>query len=110
MRSLGPDNMKHTLTCVAAAFRGPRPEGSVCRHRNDIGLDNRAGNVFWGTPEENRQDAVFNRESKAPVQRTRTDQAELEFLRWVRDGGLNELFEKLGQGVGDPDERHGGSS
>lgn len=41
---------------VLLAFVGPSPEGTECRHRNGIKTDNRADNLLWGTPLENRQD------------------------------------------------------
>lgn len=46
---------------VAEAFLGPRPEGCVCRHLNDIKKDNRRENLAWGTPADNLADAIRNR-------------------------------------------------
>lgn len=48
----------HTL--VLEAFVGPRPPGLVALHGNDIGTDNRVGNLRWGTPSENQYDRVEN--------------------------------------------------
>lgn len=45
----------HRLVC--RAFHGPAPEGmNEVRHLNGIPTDNRAENLAWGTPSENRQD------------------------------------------------------
>ncbi len=43
---------------VLDTFVGPRPAGYVCRHLNGDPLDNRLGNLCWGTPKENAQDAM----------------------------------------------------
>lgn len=42
------------------AFIGPRPEGMVARHRNDVPGDNRLENLLWGTQSQNRHDSVRN--------------------------------------------------
>lgn len=44
--------------CVAEAFIGPRPEGLVVCHGNDIRTDNRLSNLSWGTPKENSEGMV----------------------------------------------------
>ncbi len=48
--------MVHVL--VASAFHGPRPDGQVTRHLNGDHLDNRPGNLAYGTQSENNLDAV----------------------------------------------------
>lgn len=45
---------------VAAAFHGPRPEGWETLHRNGDYLDNRAGNLRWGSKGENAQDSIMH--------------------------------------------------
>lgn len=45
---------------VLEAFVGPRPEGMVCCHANDIADDNRLENLRWDTPSSNSQDKVRN--------------------------------------------------
>lgn len=42
------------------AFTGPRPEGYVACHWNDIPDDNRIENLRWGTHEDNGDDMVRN--------------------------------------------------
>lgn len=37
---------------------GPCPTGMECRHLNGDSLDNRLGNLAWGTPSENSKDAI----------------------------------------------------
>ena len=43
---------------VLDAFVGPRPEGMECRHLNGNPKDNSLGNLKWGTPKENSEDAI----------------------------------------------------
>lgn len=54
---------KRTLSVhrlVLEAFVGPCPEGMVACHYNDIGTDNRLGNLRWDTPSANEYDKVRN--------------------------------------------------
>lgn len=41
-------------------FVGPRPEGYVACHRNDVKYDNRLVNLYWGTKSQNALDAKRN--------------------------------------------------
>ncbi len=43
---------------VAAAFLGPRPDGTEVRHLNGKPADNRPMNLAWGTRSENQLDSV----------------------------------------------------
>ena len=45
---------------VLEAWRGPRPEGLISRHRNDVRTDNRTDNLVWGTASENMLDRGLN--------------------------------------------------
>lgn len=50
---------KHARTVhqlVAAAFLGPRPPGTVCRHWDGNPKNNKADNLLYGTHKENEQD------------------------------------------------------
>ena len=49
----------YMLICIA--WHGPRPfsNAMVC-HKNDVSIDNRPSNLYWGTPKQNAQDAVSN--------------------------------------------------
>lgn len=55
---------------ILTAFVGPRPEGAVARHLNDIPTDNRVDNLAWGSRSENQFDAFRNgrrtRKSECP--------------------------------------------
>lgn len=45
---------------VARAFHGPQPSGTWVLHHNDIRQDNRADNLYFGSPSQNVQDAIRN--------------------------------------------------
>ena len=46
----------HQLVCEV--FHGPRPDGMEVRHLDGSRDNNRAENLCWGTPSENRQDML----------------------------------------------------
>ena len=47
----------HRLVCEA--FHGPPPEGKpLACHKDGDTLNNRADNLYWGSPEDNMQDAL----------------------------------------------------
>jgi hypothetical protein len=49
----------HRLVCEA--FNGPPPtDRTVCRHLNDVKLDNRPENLAWGTHADNAKDRSRN--------------------------------------------------
>lgn len=45
---------------MAEAFLGPRPEGQVVRHDDDVKTNNVLSNLLYGTEGQNRHDAVRN--------------------------------------------------
>lgn len=45
---------------VLEAFVGPRPKEMLGLHKNDIRLDNRLKNLYWGTPQQNMNDREKN--------------------------------------------------
>lgn len=47
-------------TLVCEAWHGPRPEGMVCRHLDDVKTNNTPQNLRWGTASENTYDKVRN--------------------------------------------------
>jgi len=57
---LGRGNRRSVHSLVCEAFHGPRPDGMQVLHWNDIPDDNRAENLRWGTPKENRDDSRRN--------------------------------------------------
>ena len=52
----------HSL--VLEAFIGPRQEGYVCCHKDDVKTNNYIGNLRWGTPSDNAADKVRNGRDK----------------------------------------------
>lgn len=57
------DGVKTTVRVdhlVLETFDGPRPEGFMSLHWNDVKTDNRIENLRWGTREDNGKDAVRN--------------------------------------------------
>ena len=57
-RNKGTPFTVHTL--VLEAFVGPRPEGHVCCHKDDVKTNNYIGNLRWGTYSDNAYDKVAN--------------------------------------------------
>ena len=49
-----------THHAVLMAFVGPKPPGHVCRHLNGDPLDNRVGNLAWGTHQQNSDDKYLH--------------------------------------------------
>lgn len=54
----GKSRMIHHL--VLELFSSPRPEGLYALHKNDDKYDNKFSNLYWGTDEDNKRDAVRN--------------------------------------------------
>lgn len=53
-------SVENVHVLVAAAFIGPRPEGMVVCHYNDVKTDNRVENLRYGTRSENEADKRRN--------------------------------------------------
>lgn len=55
-------NVRYANIChiVLETFRGPRPDGMVCRHLDDNKRNSRLDNLCWGTCSENSKDCVRN--------------------------------------------------
>ncbi len=52
----GTRDRRYVHELVLTTFVGPRPDGMLVRHLNDIPTDNRLENLAWGTKSENQQD------------------------------------------------------
>jgi hypothetical protein len=74
---------------VLLTFKEPRPEGTVCCHLNDIGIDNRVFNLRWDTMKGNLDDLPFTqgtprvgtgRPEVGEVARMPKHQRELDYL------------------------------
>lgn len=50
----------HVHVLVCEAFHGPCPEGMWALHKNDVRHENHADNLYWGTQQDNADDAVAN--------------------------------------------------
>lgn len=74
----------HAVVCET--FHGPRPTPEhQARHLNGDKLDNRAGNVAWGTPAENTADKVRHGTLKVAL----TEQQVRSIRRQYATGGLS---------------------
>lgn len=56
----GGKTMRLIHQLVLEAFVGPRPDGTITCHWNDVPTDNRLTNLRWGTPSENQHDKLRN--------------------------------------------------
>lgn len=56
----GKTRLESVAELVLESFVGPRPDGKVIRHLNDVSSDARLDNLRWGTMSENRYDSVRN--------------------------------------------------
>jgi hypothetical protein len=63
--------MVHHL--VAAAFLGPRPEGALVLHKNDIKADCRVRNLRYGTHADNMADRKRNGDHRRVLTRKQRD-------------------------------------
>ena len=54
----GKKHYVHTL--MASAFHGPRPEGHIVRHLDDVPTNNVVTNIAYGTRHQNALDRKFN--------------------------------------------------
>lgn len=52
----GRGHYRTVHSMVLAAFKGVRPRGLVCRHKNGVKTDNRLDNLAYGTQKENVAD------------------------------------------------------
>lgn len=51
---------RYVQDLVLAAFVGPKPEGMYSLHRDDDPLNNRLGNLYYGTQKSNAADKYVN--------------------------------------------------
>jgi len=51
---------KKISVLVLETFVGPRPKGFECCHKNDVKVNDRLINLYWGTKSENAEDAFRN--------------------------------------------------
>ncbi|SHJ57885.1 NUMOD4 motif-containing protein [Nocardiopsis flavescens] len=72
LRRDGRSHSRLVHRVVLEAFAGPCPPGQETRHLNGDRFDNRRANLAWGTPAENRADAI--RHGTSPAARTRCPQ------------------------------------
>jgi hypothetical protein len=79
---------------VLEAFVGPCPEGMCCRHLDGNPLNNRLGNLRWGTGRENWEDKIRHGRDKvghnhgASNGRAKLTGTDVEEIRRLRLAGL----------------------
>lgn len=56
----GEKHSRKVHQLVLEAFVGPRPEGYLACHKNDVSNDNRLENLYWGTQRDNTRDQQAN--------------------------------------------------
>jgi hypothetical protein len=64
---LRKDNKTHQVrvaSLVLLTFVGPRPDGEVVRHLNDVKSDNRLSNLSYGSQSENSEDSIANKRQR----------------------------------------------
>lgn len=74
----------HTLLIIA--FRGPRPAGKECRHRNGDPTDNRLVNLIWGTSAENSQDMIEHGRTNSRIEKCPQGHAYTRENTYLYDG------------------------
>lgn len=62
----GVYKIKYVHHLVLEAFVGPKPDGLLARHKNDVQDDNRLENLIWGTSTENILDRNANKPEATP--------------------------------------------
>ena len=65
----------HRLICEAFNGPSPGPRKPHACHRNDVKVDNRAENLYWGSDFDNKQDAIRNGRT-IPMEQVRHRRAE----------------------------------
>lgn len=80
---------------IARTFLGPPPTPtSYCCHKNDIKDDNRADNLYWGTPRTNGADSVKNRHKPENIrQREKIDGKRILKLQIKLEESINKYGE-----------------
>jgi len=71
---------------VALAWIGPRPEGCECDHLNGVAADNRADNLEWVMPAENRRRAIILRQLRKTMNVAELSRKELRRLLEISNG------------------------
>lgn len=54
----GNRKLRKVHSLVLLTFRGPRPNGKESCHKDNDKINNRIGNLYYGTPIQNKADAV----------------------------------------------------
>lgn len=87
----GKPVLKYVHHIVLETFIGPRPESMECCHRNGNALDNRLGNLRWGTRESNARDKIRHGTTTRGERNhhAKLTSNQVEQIRQLRRDGLN---------------------
>lgn len=85
---------------VAAAFLGPPPfQGAFALHHDDVPTNNRPGNLYWGTHQENLRDAKLNRKRPAPARKRGAQPGEANHSAVLTERQVKRIKGLLGLGL-----------
>ncbi len=98
LQATGKRRMAKVHQLVLEAFQGPRPPGAESRHLDSVRTNNKLDNLVWGTPTENRRDAVregrhnLQKLSNAEVRQIRTLAATTDHAVVVKQFGITRSY------------------
>lgn len=96
----GDVTWKRVHSLVLQSFRGPRPDGHVCRHLNGDPADNRIENLKWGTYSENEKDKARHGTSSAGESNGRAKLEEADVVAMRKEHADGKSVSKISKDYG----------